>query len=116
MEIVGIKEVYFEEKNNFNYKIMYSISKETLYEKLVVIKNESVSKEKKLDIESIRKKLSKIEKILNKFDTNYISKTILDGTEFKIMIVYDDGYVKKIVGKNKFPDGYSKFVSLVSGE
>lgn len=115
MENIGIKEVYFEEKNNFNYKVMYSISKETLYEKLVVVKKESASKEKKLDAETISRKLSKIEKIVKEFDTNYISKSMLDGTEFKIMIVYDNGHVKKIVGRNKFPDGYSKFVSLVSG-
>lgn len=116
MENLGVKEIYFQEKSNFKSEIIYSLSLDTLEEKLVIINEKNISKINKLDLNKIIEKLKKFQSIIENWESNYISQHALDGITFKLVVVMNDGSIIKIIGRNKFPIGYSSFVKLVSGE
>lgn len=116
MENLSLKEIYFQEKSSFKSQLMYSLSLDTLEEKLVIITEKNISSVEKLELSKVEEKLYKIQNIIQDFKDSYISKHALDGTTYKIVAIMKDGSIRKIIGKNKFPKGYNNFVKLVSGE
>lgn len=43
----------------------------------------------------------------------YINNSVLDGVEYRIKLVSDNGKERVIVGKNKYPSNYDEFAKVI---
>ena len=116
MENLDVKEIYYQEKNNFGTEMMYSLSLDSLEEKIVIVNDTKKSKVNKLSLNKTTFKLRQIQNIIQNYENNYISKGSYDGITYKIVVIMNDGNIRKIIGRNKFPNDFSEFKKLLSGD
>ena len=63
---------------------------------------------------NVKRFVGEITKVIFNWDDKYINNSILDGEEFRIKLVADNGKEKVIVGKNQFPSNYSEFKRIIN--
>ena len=110
-----IVEFYYHEKDSFGNEYMYSLDFKNRSEKKIEIKLGETKKSSdnilsEYEVTSIFKK---VHDIIQNYEESYINNKIFDGKEYKIYAKYENDNVKKVRGKNKFPEGFSNLVDIV---
>ena len=111
---VEIKEIYYQERDGFLNEFMYSLSVDSLEENYVIVhQNNKMSGSKVLKEYQVKAKLRKIMNITKDYEDKYINDTIIDGKEYRIYIIYNNGKKRKIIGKNRYPEKFSRFLEII---
>jgi len=109
-----IENIYYTSEDKLGISIMYTIDVKNKLERLIIIKrNKNDMQQKKLSEEELSDKLYSIENLTKDWEEKYENNAILDGIDYKFAIEYGDKTKKIVVGRNKFPNNYSKFLDII---
>ena len=66
----------------------------------------------KVDVDA-REFVGQMSLVLSSWKEKYINNLILDGEEYRVKIVNDEGEERMLYGKNAFPENYGEFKKLI---